>query len=188
VKTNVGMVLCSCQREDKIRRRVPPRYYSARLEDFGTEIQRRVLSWLSDCGDGLFLTGPAGVGKTRLCAAIVRWRIEHDKKAIFKRCADFYAELRAAIQTETSENLVMDPLSVAPLLVFDDLGSGSLSDHERRFTLEVLDRRVNAIRPTVVTSNWSLEKIGDLMDERIASRLAAFAALELQGRDRRLRK
>jgi DNA replication protein DnaC len=80
----------------------------------------------------------------------------------------------------------MEPLLTAPLLALDDVGSGSLSDHERRFTLELLDRRTNALLPTVVTSNWSLQQISDLLDDRISSRLAAFTEVELQGRDRRL--
>ena len=72
-------------------------------------------------------------------------------------------------------------------LVFDDLGAGSLSDCERRYTLELLDTRQNKLRPTVVTSNWDLQEIAERMDDRVASRLAGFAALELSGKDKRLR-
>jgi len=81
----------------------------------------------------------------------------------------------------------MSPLEKARYLILDDLGAGSLSDCERRYTLELLDTRLNKMRPTVVTSNWSLQEIAERMDDRIASRLAGFAALELAGNDRRIK-
>ena len=71
-------------------------------------------------------------------------------------------------------------------LLLDDLGSGSLSDHERRNTLEILDQRLNRRLPTVVTTNLELDAIARLMDDRIASRLAGFSYFQLSGPDRRL--
>jgi DNA replication protein DnaC len=71
------------------------------------------------------------------------------------------------------------------LLVLDDLGAGSLSDHERRCTLELLDKRLDAMRPTVVTTNWTIEQIGKRMDERIASRLSGFVVMAFTGKDLR---
>ena len=82
----------------------------------------------------------------------------------------------------------MQEYAEIPLLVLDDLGAGSLSDHERRCTLELLERRLNAMRPTVVTTNWTIEQIGKLMDERIASRLSAFAVISFIGKDLRARR
>jgi len=80
----------------------------------------------------------------------------------------------------------MSTLEKSRFLVLDDLGAGSLSDCERRYTLELIDTRLNSMRPTIVTSNWNLEEISERMDDRVASRLAGFAALELAGKDRRL--
>lgn len=74
---------------------------------------------------------------------------------------------------------------VAPMLILDDIGAGGLSDHERRILLDVLDRRGNDCRPTVVTTNLSLDQIRDLMDERISSRLRDYLAVAFTGADRR---
>lgn len=73
------------------------------------------------------------------------------------------------------------------MLIIDDLGSGGLSDFERRTTLDILNGRINALRPTIVTSNWDLQEISDRMDDRIASRLAGFTMLQMTGTDRRIR-
>jgi hypothetical protein len=45
---------------------------------------------------------------------------------------------------------------------------------------------MNRTRPTVVTSNWTLGKISEAMDDRIASRLAPFQLFPLDGPDRRV--
>ena len=66
----------------------------------------------------------------------------------------------------------MSPVERMRFLVLDDLGAGSLSDCERRYTLELIDTRLNKLRPTIVTSNWNLQEIAERMDDRIASRLA----------------
>jgi DNA replication protein DnaC len=137
-------------------------------------------------GDGLLITGPAGTGKTHLAAAIVRMLMEQGHRAVFRRSAEFYAALRETYGGGITERSVVRPLLEAPHLVFDDLGAGSLSDHERRFTLEVLDRRMNALLPTVLTTNWLLPEIAERIDDRVASRLAGFLNFQLSGPDRRL--
>lgn len=151
-------------------------------------MRRAVEKWLASPGDGLFITGPVGTGKTHLAAAIVRCRLERGRRAVFYRTAEFFAAIRESYDRNTGERAVVDPLLTTPFLVLDDLGAGSLSDHERRFTLELLDRRGNAFLPTVCTSNWTLAEISQRMDDRIASRLAAFSSIELRGRDRRVHK
>jgi DNA replication protein DnaC len=100
-----------------------------------------------------------------------------------------YSEIRATYKSEgpTEANILSQYCDV-PVLALDDLAGGSLSDYERRTTLNLLDRRWNEKRPTVVTCNWSLEEIGERMDARISSRLRGCAAIILGGHDRRARR
>jgi len=100
--------------------------------------------------------------------------------------AELYAALRECCRLNTSEAEVLRPYAAAPLVVLDDLGAGGLTDFERRATLEILDQRLNQLRPTVVTTNWELPEIAVKMDDRIASRLATFTNIRLAGADRRL--
>lgn len=181
-----GVVACECRREQSIRQKLPARYYQARLTDFSAEVVVQVQSWLLRPSDGLLLTGPAGTGKTHLAAALVRECVERDLSITFRRASALYAAIRESYSTHALEEDVLGPYVEERLLVLDDLGAGGLSDHERRFTLEVLDRRGNELRPTVVTSNWTLAQIGDLLDERIASRLSGFTQIAFAGRDRRM--
>jgi DNA replication protein DnaC len=136
------------------------------------------------------LLGSTGVGKTYFAAAIARALVESGKTVIFRSAADYYADLRATFNTsdaDMSEGAVLTRLTDVEFLVLDDVGAGSLSDHERRSTLHLLDRRINHLRPTIITSNLTVDEIGRAMDERIASRLNGFTAIALTGRDRRRR-
>lgn len=135
----------------------------------------------------MLIPGAAGIGKTYLAAALVGESIRRGGHAAFKRCADLYAALRETYRTGASEESVLTDYRKASVLALDDLGAGSLSDHERRFTLEVLDRRHNRMLPTIVTTNWDLARISQQMDDRIASRLGGFTRIDLGTADRRLR-
>jgi DNA replication protein DnaC len=177
---------CACQREKRIERELPLRYRRAKLSDFSLKVQEHVGRWLRSPGEGLLLSGVVGSGKTYLAAAIVRERVEHGSAASFRRMSELYTALRESFHTNVSEAEVLRPYLSAPLIVLDDLGAGGLSDFERRSTLEILDQRQNAMRPTIVTTNWELPDIAEKMDDRIASRLAPYTNLRLVGADRRL--
>lgn len=179
---------CPCVIERKLQVILPQRYWQASFDDFHGAAHNVAFDWIVNPSDGLFITGACGTGKTHLAAAIVRHLTVKRVGVAFKRSADFYREVRELFRTdsEAMEGAIISPLEKARFLIFDDLGAGSLSDCERRYTLELLDTRLNRMRPTVVTSNWSLQEIADKMDDRIASRLSGFAALELAGKDRRI--
>jgi hypothetical protein len=44
---------------------------------------------------------------------------------------------------------------------------------------------LNDLRPTIVTTNWTIRQIREWMDKRIPSRLSGFVVLALPGKDRR---
>jgi DNA replication protein DnaC len=122
-----------------------------------------------------------------MATAIVRFMVERGKPVLFKRATELYSSIRKSYNApDMNEEDVMREYVQAPLLVLDDLGAGSLSDHERRCTLELLDGRLDALRPTVATTNWTIEEIRERMDERIASRLSGFVVMAFTGRDLRV--
>jgi DNA replication protein DnaC len=180
-------VRCTCLTERVIRAAIPPKYHRASLTDFGPVlIETKIIPWLGNPTEGMVLIGEAGSGKTHLACAIVRALYEIGKKAKFCRASDLYLEIRQSYHGhDLGEMAIMARYCSTPTLILDDIGAGSLSDHERRILLDVLDRRGNDCRPTVVTTNLSLDQIRGLMDERISSRLKEYLAVAFTGADRR---
>ncbi len=180
---------CSCRTSDlKLRAILPPLFRAATLSDFTRPLADAGQRWLAEPTSGLLLSGPPGTGKSWFMAGLTRALVETGKKVTFSCGSDFYAALRAVFSTpDVSELTVLNQFTDVPFLAFDDLGAGGLSDFERRSVLHVLDRRLNFLRPTVVTSNLSVELIAEKLDERIASRLSGFTRIVMTGRDRRVR-
>lgn len=174
-----------------MRSATPPKYHQARLADFSRSLIEAVVLWLGAPTEGLLLTGATGSGKTHLACGMMRVMFELGKSPLFCRAADLYLEIRnsyGAREDDPNEKEIMEGYCEVSLLVLDDIGSGSLSDHERAVMLNLLDRRGNARLPTIVTTNMSLEEIGAKMDERIASRLKGYTAIAFTGADRRGRR
>jgi DNA replication protein DnaC len=187
VQSNGRWVPCPCQAERRIRLTIPERYWGADLSDFAPVIFDQVMAWLLSPTDGLRLCGPVGTGKTHCAAGIVRHIAQQEKPVKFRSFSQVYRDLRECYTLNRNEQDVLRELFRAPFVVLDDLGAGSLSDFERRSITDILDERMGGLRPTVVTTNWSLKQIEERMDDRIASRLAAFTTIEFTGRDRRVR-
>jgi DNA replication protein DnaC len=152
------------------------------LSDFDRKIVDAVLAALAKTKEGLFIVGPVGSGKTHLAAAILRSRYEIGKSAKFVRAANLYRAIRESYQVGyigLTEEQILNTYGTSEFLIIDDLAAGSLSDHERRIALEVIDIRMNRLLQTVVTSNLLVEDIRKQMDERIASRLQSFIKIAL---------
>jgi len=80
--------------------------------------------------------------------------------------------------------------SNADILALDDLGGmrpGESSSYNVSNLFEILNSRETETRQTIITSNCSLEKIANVFDDRIASRISALCKIiNLTGADRRL--
>jgi hypothetical protein len=180
-------IRCACVFKKIIRAALPKRYQQASLNDFSEVQANAIREWLTSPNDGLLVTGKPGAGKTYLAAAIFITVVNARQTSIrFKRAAQLFQDIRDSYgQEDVSEEEILADYIKPRFLILDDLGAGSLSDHERRYTLEVIDRRLNAERPTIITTNLTLAEISERMDERIASRLSEYKLLEFKGEDRR---
>lgn len=137
----------------------------------------------------LFLHGPAGTGKTcaglcltdyvdygqywtlsRLCAHVIE--IQHDRVT---------NDAGYRVSVESFWNRMMG----SPLVVLDEIGCRDrVSDHVYECLKNVLDVRHR--KPLVCISNLQVEKVEELFDDRIASRLCEGTVLKLGGKDRRI--
>lgn len=165
---------------------IPERYLEASFEGFEavTEQAQRVRERCHryaatfrerfEVGTNLVLIGGAGTGKTHLACAIARHvMIEHRYQAIYSTVTNAVRQVRRTYDqdSEETEIQVIDRLAGVPLLVLDEVGVQSGSDHEHAVLFEVLDRRYADVRPTILVSNLTLEELGQVLGERALDRL-----------------
>jgi DNA replication protein DnaC len=178
---------CRCAFERRVKALVPLRFQGAQLAEFKPAVLEPTERWLAKPDDGLLLLGGVGTGKTHLAAAIVMMLARARRRVEFLPAASLFRQIRETFVENRNESEILDGFQSKEFLCLDDIGSGALSGFERRILLEILERRLNDLRPTIITTNWGLDQIAEEIDERIGSRLSGFMRIELKGDDRRRR-
>ena len=146
--------------------------------------------------DGFLLMGPSGLGKTHLAVGTIsELTLKHGVKCMFKDFFYLLSELKQAYSSGTPENDVILPLIEADVLVIDELGKGRSNEWELNILDQLISKRYNASKKTLITTNYVTydiaKEIGDKHEilevrigERIASRLYEMCEfLYLEGRD-----
>lgn len=111
----------------------------------------------------ILLIGPTGTGKTSLGLSIFRHRIADGKAPTFLylRTVDLFNRLYATMHkdSELSQSQVTDAVSECALLMLDDLGKEKASEYVASKFYEIIGLRCDWERPTIFTSNLSLEEL-----------------------------
>ncbi|MBI3989759.1 MAG: cell division protein ZapE [candidate division NC10 bacterium] len=176
-----------------------------------TESQAQALEavrgWADHPEGSLYFWGPAGVGKTQLARAACR-QLSHDAKSwnskgFYVDWIEFLAWARRRVGDEGYELErqlsylkgfdpdAWDPWEEGPkVLVWDDFGQGRVTDFAVDMVTEVVHARYDRGLPTLFTSNCDVERIAQLYDDRIASRLVGMTGrgtqiLKVEGPDAR---
>ena len=113
-------------------------------------------------GEGLFITGGYGVGKTHLAAAITNYLIQNKMATVvFGNVTTLLGRLRSAYSddSEYEETQILKELYDVDLLVIDDLGKEKPTEWVEEKLYTVINERYENYRPIVVTSNLELEEI-----------------------------
>jgi DNA replication protein DnaC len=170
----------------------------ATLSDFKPALAESLATEKRD----LLITGSNGVGKTHLAAAVFNARVSDMGPGSvrgstgeghgFDRVGwitvpELLLRIRSTYNGRgtLSEKDVIDDYSGLHLLVLDDLGAEKVSDWSFSALYIILNRRIDYLRPTIVTTNMTLAALNDA-EPRLASRLAGFLHVKLEGRDRRM--
>jgi len=113
-------------------------------------------------GEGLFITGGYGVGKTHLAAAIANYLIQNEiATVIFGNVTTLLGRIRHTYSdgSQYEEEQVMKELYDVDLLIIDDLGKEKPTEWVEEKLYTVINERYENYRPIVVTSNLELEEI-----------------------------
>ena len=179
------------------------RYYPARMDASLGEPVRSYMSTLLDdlrgyadefdtTSESLMLLGNAGLGKTHAALAIAGEVLEKGFDVIYVSSPDFFSKLEAlhfGSDPAGEEEMLLRTAAGADLLILDDLGSEFNSSFLISTLYRLLNNRLGAKLPTIVTTNITdgalLEK---LYTEKISSRLSSFVPFLFMGDDIRAQK
>lgn len=165
---------------------VYPVHLNARLSDFPRPPET----------PPVFISGPVGTGKTHLAVAYLVREIQKwgENSRVFIRSVDLFNKLRESFRNNfgTPASEITESFSRYHFLVIDDLGTERDTPLVQEALYDIIDHRAGHLLPTVITSNFTLNRVAEHygeFGERLASRIAGLGeTLTLLGKDRRWQK
>lgn len=109
-------------------------------------------------GDGIYIEGTNGTGKTHLAVAIALKLIYEDKiPVICKTAGDLLLDIKRTFNDNSTvdEAQVLDIYKQVDLLIIDDLGKEQCSDWSMSMLYSILNDRYEEMRPTIITTNYN---------------------------------
>ena len=123
-------------------------------------------------GEGLILSGPCGVGKTHLMAALLLEGVALGWSVRYVTVAEMIRSIRATwTDRARSEDELIRELVGVKLLAIDELGVQAGSESEHGLLHAVIDARLRARRPTLCGTNLSAQELPGAIGERALDRL-----------------
>lgn len=125
------------------------------------------------CQQCLFLTGGVGRGKTHLSAAIANQVLDNGKTVLYRRAADLFDLIRQYRYEENRQRFeeMLRQLRTCDLLVLDDLGAERTTEFVIEQLVILLEERNYHDKPWIISSNLSLNEIGDAYNDRTSDRI-----------------
>lgn len=115
-------------------------------------------------GDGLYIEGTNGTGKTHLAAAIALQLISEGIPVICKTSSDLLQDIKRSFSLDgVKEYEVLDIYKKVDLLIIDDLGKEQCSDWSMSTLYSIMNDRYEDMKPTIVTTNYNTDDLADAL-------------------------
>ena len=151
---------------------------------------RRYARSFSPESGNLLLSGGTGLGKTHLSLAIGAAVGEQGHTVCYETAMGLFTKLEKAKFNPTEENRrEAEKFETCDLLILDDLGTEMPSQFVTAALYGLLNSRLLAQRPMIITTNLNVDEAGNRYSNQIASRLyGEFKRLTFIGTDIRVLK
>lgn len=133
----------------------------------------------------LFFMGGTGLGKTHLSLAIANVAINKGYSVIYGTAQNILGDLQnenfgRLDNLKYRENEILD----VDLLILDDLGTEFKNAYTVSCLYNIINTRLSAKLPTIISTNYSIDEIEKIYDQRTTSRIIGdYSTLILTGND-----
>lgn len=126
-------------------------------------------------GNGLLagLVGGRGTGKTQIAIELMKCSTENLQSARFCTAMEFFMQVKATYggDSQRDEASVLKQFQAPALLVIDEAGKRGGSDWENNLLFEVVNRRYNDLKDTILIDNRTREDFIATTGPSLASRM-----------------
>jgi len=133
--------------------------------------------------NGILIAGGTGIGKTHISLAIAKVVIEKNYSVIYGSAPDLLRKIEKEHFGRDADTNTVELLQSADLLILDDLGAEFESQFYSSAFYNLLNSRINAGLPTIISTNLTRKQIESRYGERIISRIFVMECLEFCGND-----
>lgn len=138
--------------------------------------------------DSLLLRGKTGLGKTHLSLSIASAVLERGYSVIYGSAPDLFRKIEQEHFGREHDDDTINLLQSTDLLILDDLGAEFDSQFYASVVYNLINSRLNANRPTIVSTNLDAAELNKRYGERVTSRLFTMEQLIFVGSDIRKQK
>jgi len=154
--------------------RAPRRQLEAIAIDRSGEWGKTERALLAQIGSGftIALVGVRGSGKTQLGVELIRHRSSEYGTSRYCTAMEFFIDVKAGYKEDgEAEKVILAEFGRPSLLVMDELGRRSENDWENRLLYELLNRRYNEMRDTLLISNQDVSQLEGALGPSLVSRM-----------------
>ena len=131
----------------------------------------------------LFMFGATGLGKTYLSGCIASELLKKGYSVAFDSIQNYIGKIERE-HFGRADTDTLGALLGADLVILDDLGSEFGSNFNQPAIYNIINSRLNMGKPTIVSTNLSIDELAKRYDDRIISRLTGmFYTLRFIGED-----
>lgn len=137
----------------------------------------------------ILMQGSTGLGKTHLSLAIARAAIDKGFGVIYGSVQNLMAKLEQERFGRGNEGESAKAMLECDLLILDDLGTEFTTQFVTASMYNLVNSRLLAAKPTIISTNLSMKDLNDKYTERFTSRIiGGYDRLVFLGRDIRQQK
>lgn len=134
----------------------------------------RAIATMLGSGCMIALIGGRGSGKTQMAVQLMKVVTQNLNSARFMTAVEFFMSIKETYKrdSEESENDILREFTNPALLVIDEIGKRGGSDWENNLLFELLNRRYNELKDTIMIDNRSKSDFIETIGPSIASRMS----------------